>query len=522
MWFPMRFVILLVIFITHNNYTESLRILGIFPLAGKSHFYTGEKILKSLVKKGHSVDMLSHFPQKKSIVNYTDISIAGSIEEATNNLEFKEAIKFQPTSMKYFVEEGGNKICDLLSHKEIQLLLSKNKKTYDVIVIEIFLAPCYLAFGRHFDAPVVGVVTCKQLDWLYQPFGNPVNTAYFKSLFSSTSEQMTFIERLKNTLIFNNVVLQTDYYMEHQCYHVEKFFNIKLSSIKELYNDVGVVLFNSHYSINDVKEVVPAFVDIGGIHVNQNQTLSKDVREWLDESVNDCVYISFGSMVRIETLPLVTILEFYEMFRRIAPTRVLMKIAKPHLLPPNLPSNVKTSTWLPQIAVLKHKNVKAFVTHGGLLGTQEAIAWGVPMIGIPIFSDQFSNIDTYVKKNLAVYLDVHKLTAETLTNAVNDILKNPIYQKSMREVSSLFMDRPMSAEDTAVYWVEYVARHGNRLRSPATKLSWWQYYLIDVYGFIIAFILILLWTIKKFIHFSMQAFFMQWNYFKNISKAKKS
>lgn len=112
------------------------------------------------------------------------------------------------------------------------------------------------------------------LDWLYLPFGNPVNTAYFKSLFSQSSEQMTFIERLKNTLTFNNVIFQTNYYMEHQRYHVEKFFNIKLSSIQELYDDVGIVLFNSHYSINDIKEVVPAFVDIGGIHVNQNQTLS--------------------------------------------------------------------------------------------------------------------------------------------------------------------------------------------------------------------------------------------------------
>lgn len=57
-------------------------------------------------------------------------------------------------------------------------------------------------------------------------------------------------------------------------------------------------------------------------------------------------------MVRIETLPSDKLQAFYDMFRRIEPVRVLMKIAEPKLLPPNLPKNVKTSSWLPQIAVL--------------------------------------------------------------------------------------------------------------------------------------------------------------------------
>ena len=66
-------------------------------------------------------------------------------------------------------------------------------------------------------------------------------------------------------------------------------------------------------------------------------------------------------MVRIETFPLQIIQAFYKSFRNIEPMRVLMKIAKPELLPPGLPSNVLTQTWFPQIQILS--NIYHFFIH---------------------------------------------------------------------------------------------------------------------------------------------------------------
>lgn len=45
---------------------------------------------------------------------------------------------------------------------------------------------------------------------------------------------------------------------------------------------------------------------------------------------------------------------------------------------------------LPNFSTLvAHKNTKLFITHSGLMSSQEAIYHGVPMLGIPIFADQF-------------------------------------------------------------------------------------------------------------------------------------
>jgi len=53
-------------------------------------------------------------------------------------------------------------------------------------------------------------------------------------------------------------------------------------------------------------------------------------------------------------------------------------------------------------------------------------------------------------------------------------------------MSKKFNDRPMSALDTACYWIEYIMRNGGDiLRSPAVDLYWWEVALIDVYGLIL-------------------------------------
>lgn len=59
--------------------------------------------------------------------------------------------------------------------------------------------------------------------------------------------------------------------------------------------------------------------------------------------------------------------------------------------------------------------------------------------------------------------------------------------------SKVFHDRLVPPIDTAVYWIEYVARHGGapHLRVAALDLPWYKYHLLDVIGFISLIVLII-------------------------------
>jgi glucuronosyltransferase len=69
-------------FVAHG--AHGAKILGIFPLPGKSHFTVSSALLKELANKGHQVTVLSPFPEKSPIPNYTDIDTRLTRDEFLN------------------------------------------------------------------------------------------------------------------------------------------------------------------------------------------------------------------------------------------------------------------------------------------------------------------------------------------------------------------------------------------------------------------------------------------------------
>lgn len=469
------------------------RILGLFPLNGKSHFAMPGRLMQALAERGHQVDVVSHFPLDNPPANYRDISLKGSVPEVVNNFTAARALTMvsMSSSIHIFMQKSGYAYCQLLRHPKIRKIIDEPPKDppYDLVIVEVFSQHCFMAFARHLKVPLLGIAATTNMDWLDPSIGNPNNPAYVQSMSTAVGQRMDFWQRLINTYHHVWTVLQFNYYVTNQDSIVSELFGPNMPSTRDLPADLSVVLVNSHPSLNDIRPNMPNVIEVGGMHLPDEKSgdfkLPPDVQKFLDDSKHGCVYFTFGSMVTIESFPRNFLDVFYGAFEKIAPVRVLLKIADSSKLPAKLPTNVLAKPWFSQPAVLRHKNIRAFVTHGGLMGSYEAIYYGVPMIGLPLFGDQHTNINRYVEKKIALSLNLRELTVDKFANSILAVVKDPVYKQNIERLSRLMFDRPMSPIDTAIFWTEYAARNGPVLRSPLLDLTWWQLAQLDVYGFVI-------------------------------------
>lgn len=148
---------------------------------------------------------------------------------------------------------------------------------------------------------------------------------------------------------------------------------------------------------------------------------------------------------------------------------------------------MKTSCYIIFLALFSfpisaHPKMKLFINQGGALSIQEAVSRAVPVVCLPLYGDQFKQCAQV--KNLAFgeNIVVHNLTEESFGDTIRKVLRDPSYKESAKKLSVLFNDRPMTAMETAIYWIEYVIRHKGALHlsSPSRNMGWWEYNMIDV------------------------------------------
>ncbi|XP_063921312.1 UDP-glycosyltransferase UGT5-like [Zophobas morio] len=468
------------------------KILGVFSIPGRSHYLLGATLMKALAEKGHDVTMISSFGEKeppKTKGTYRDIVVTEVIEN------MNEMIKEQKMNM--FDREKGNPFLEtiiigymmpkmmepVLGNKEVQKLIHSDEK-FDVVIIEQFVNDAEKALATHFGAPLIVVSPVGANSWVNTIVGNPGPTSYIPTVLTDYLVPMTFCERLMNSVL--HVIGQIIYHL-----YVYPTENAKIKKyipngpdISDVLYNASIVLMNSHPSLNQPVPYVPNMIDVGGFHVKPPKKLPQDLQEFLDNAKDGVIYFSMGSNLKSAEFPPEKRDAILRTFAKLK-EQVLWKWEEDVL--PGQPKNVKLSKWFPQQDILAHPNVKLFITHGGFLSTTETVYHGVPILAIPILGDQKLNAKSAMSKGFGLVLPYSELTEDKLTQSIQEILNNPKYKDNAKQISENFHERQVSPMETAIYWIEYVIRHKGapHLRVAALDLPWYQYYLLDVIGFLV-------------------------------------
>ncbi|XP_050332672.1 UDP-glycosyltransferase UGT5-like [Bactrocera neohumeralis] len=468
---------------------DAARILGFFPSPGDSHLIIHCAVADTLAQAGHNVTVIATKPNVNPKAKYNYIYIDTPLLPPS----FLKNFVNQPMSFykRYpmLLKEVSKMHNRTLWHPEIQQFLQDHGAgSFDLLLVGYFANDFHVGLGAHFKCPVILTFMVQPIFYLNELIGNPSEHAYVPTVFSGLKQPMNFWARLENYLIY----LFEYYYMgplmksTAQKYYSYNFpANSGYPSFEEARRNVALIFANHWFAQGPVRPHVPSLIEVGGIQVKEKpDPLPSDIAELLDGSPEGVIYFSLGSLIRGNTLKADTVHTIFNVLSKL-PYKVLWKWGADY---PGNASNILFKSWLPQTDVLAHPNIKLFITHGGKGSVVEAEYNGVPMVGIPLFSDQPANMEEVRQAGFGTYVPYADLTEESLREAIEDVINNPKYRKAVREFSEVYRDRPMTPRQSVVWWVDYVLRHkgAKHLQSPAVYLTHWQLMSLDVLGVLLA------------------------------------
>ncbi|VEN52514.1 unnamed protein product [Callosobruchus maculatus] len=292
-------------------------------------------------------------------------------------------------------------------------------------MVEI-LFPQLLIFGELFKCPTVLMSSFPGYFHIHGALGNSMHPIVYPSIRFPFFRNLSFKERLVSTV----------YFLDHLLRHVpqkytrntailRKYFGENAPDVNQLLDKVEMAFFNAHPALNGPRLVGQNTIFFGGmVHLRDPKPLPKDLDEFLNRSVEGVVYFSLGSNVKSAFLG-------QDKFQAIAqalgelPYKVLWKYESDHI--PDTPKNIKFVKWSPQQDVLRHPNVRAFVTQGGLQSLEEAIYFHVPIVLLPFFGDQEQNAKKAEHKKIgkAIYHMRNGLHKDELKSAIMEVIEDP-------------------------------------------------------------------------------------------------
>uniref|UniRef100_A0AAQ6IRM7 UDP-glucuronosyltransferase n=1 Tax=Anabas testudineus TaxID=64144 RepID=A0AAQ6IRM7_ANATE len=439
-----------------------------------SHWINMKPVLDTLINRGHQVTVLtpsvSMFMKtnESSRFRYEPFNVSFSLEAIEAYMEeFLHFSMYEMDQMNYlqiyirFMEimktdfyfslgylDGvlkSDTVMKKLKEGKYDLLLADPLYPGSDLTAEILDIP--LIFSLRFSLANNWERLCGQL---------PAPPSFVPAAMSKLTDQMNFSERVWNLLFYalQDIVLEKTFWKELDEYYSEvKGESTLASSIVgtptsacEMMSRADIWLMRTYWDFDFPHPFLPNFKFVGGIHCRPAKPLPEVLWRYRGEE------------------------------------------------PETLGANTRIYNWIPQNDLLGHPKTKAFITHGGTNGIYEAIYHGVPMVGIPMFADQPDNMVHMKSKGAAVILDFNSMKTEDLRDAVNTVINKKSYKENAMHLSSIHRDRPMSPLDEAVFWIEFTMRNkgAKHLRVQAHELTWYQYHSLDVLGFVVTVVLLLI------------------------------
>uniref|UniRef100_A0AC34F4P8 UDP-glucuronosyltransferase n=1 Tax=Panagrolaimus sp. ES5 TaxID=591445 RepID=A0AC34F4P8_9BILA len=365
---------------------------------------------------------------------------------------------------------------------------------------------CPIGLQHVIKAPTwVWVSSGPLLDHMASLAGLSLPASYAAPVLADLGDTLTFFERFKS--ILGHTV--TPYAIRAMSADAEtetfrKYIDPNFPHLFDLAKTAPLIFVNTNELYDLPRPTLHKIINIGGIE--KPSTISKPLpAEYAEkiEAAKNVVVFTFGSIANASKMPESWKDAFMGAFEQFPDTQFFVRFDGSNLKPPK---NVHLSKWLPQVDLLQHPKTKAFITHGGYNGLQEALVAAKPLLVVPLFGDQFKNARIAEKHGFGITLKKSEMSKEKVAAALEALLNDPKYSKAVKQMNAMIKKQPVAPETLLIRWTEFVAefKNLNNLRPVGASLDTITYYNIDVYATVLtvfSFVLFVLYKIFAFFIF---------------------
>ena len=123
-----------------------------------------------------------------------------------------------------------------------------------------------------------------------------------------------------------------------------------------------------------------------------------------------------------------------------------------------------------------------FITHGGANSINEAFAFGIPVITIPLYLDNYQNSVGAIRRGIGVTMDKMSMTQDSIVAAIHAIIRDPKFKQKANENAAQLQRHRKKIVKEMMEWTEKVLDFGplNHLILTSTELSFIQLYCLDI------------------------------------------
>lgn len=487
-------------------------ILYLSNVPSPSHFIWCKAILNDLHARGHNITALSG-DIEESRENFTYLHLDQmypTIYNGSEEIDFFEYGKLSPTGLFKLYAELSEKACiGAVNSKGYKQLLSyPDSFKFDAVIIDFTMGPCVIAFADKFkNPPIIGVSPFFELARLSRTSGSLVYPSFVPGHDLLFTQNMGFLQRLESAVTHAIAIMAFKFYIVPMSDKVVRKLHPNAPYLEDIERKTSLYLINNNVII-DYKEPVYANVRlVGGVQIKKPKALPAELKTIADNAKNGLVFFSLGTNVRSDKLGVEKISMFLKAFSRLPQYTFLWKFETKELLE-DLPSNVKIQPWMPQNDILAHPNTKLFMSHCGLLGIQEAMWYGVPILGFPVFGDQAQNSYRLVNElGVSEKISILNFTETELYESIKNMMENPKYQQKIKSISSAMQDRHQTPLEEATYWIEWLIRHPEiDMQGHARALNIFVRHSLDIFAVVFIALAALLYIEVKLICFLIRCF----------------